>query len=113
MSDDELGEIIKEIKQKSRIRQPFAYFINNCVSVMWCPNWFWSAMCDLIRWWADRWLTYDMDVVWKLINDTFYKHITSEDYLVTTMIEDIVRVICEEWMQLDYLERLERRYMMW
>ena len=51
-----------------------------------------------------------MDVVWKLINDTFYKHITSKEYFVLAMIKDIVSVICESSMQKEYLTRLESRY---
>lgn len=50
---------------------PLPYYINNCVSMAWCPKWLWSFICDLIFWIEEKYYI-DIDLVWYYVNELFY-----------------------------------------
>lgn len=105
LTTKETIDIIEKQERRMGNKNAFTYYINNCVSMHWCPKWLWSAVCDIIYWEEKE--RIDLDTVWYAINEVFYEWFDS----VEELIENICNAICYDIKQTDlYVKRIKSRY---
>jgi hypothetical protein len=104
LTDQEKLDLQEEIIKRVDGCDPFVFYINNCVSIVWTPKWLWSAICDLVYWVRDICLIkLDMDIVWYYVNEIIYSDEENK-------IEKIVELLTPTNHVKKFIESITFRY---